>query len=161
MIRRFATAGLLVLTSAAVPLVASTSASAACGDNANAQFVHNGIRGFSSWNDICADRIRVTGDYSGLAPQGYYYVSLNFNANCDPAQQFVVGPFRADRHGKVTYAKTVPAGTVDVGAATSIALRHAEGTGRDLDGDGLTGKNDVVAVAGSPLLGLADCDYHI
>jgi hypothetical protein len=87
MIRRFATAGLLVLTSAAVPLVASTPASAACGDNANAQFVHNGIRGFSSWNDICADRIRVTGDYSGLAPQGYYYVSLNFNANCRHARR--------------------------------------------------------------------------
>lgn len=102
--------------------------------------------------------VAVYGLYAGLKRNTSYFTVVYGNGNCDPAQAFPVGPFVTDKLGRAALAASValPA-VVDLGLTGSVSVRRGD-TNADLDGDGLTGPTDVVAVPGTPSIGLVECD---
>ncbi len=104
--------------------------------------------------------VSVKGLYSGLTPGNSYYTVVYGNSNCDPAQAFPVGYFTAGRRGFTGFSMTTTTTIPNLVSGTmSMSVRMAD-TAADLDQDGLTGPTDVVAVAGTPSIGLVECNSH-
>lgn len=101
---------------------------------------------------------QVYGRYAGLGRNRAYFTVAYGNTNCDPAQAFPIGPFYTDARGRATFAASVPL-AVDLGGTGSVSVRRGDNA-TDIDGDGLTGPTDVVAVPGQPGIGLIECDSN-
>lgn len=106
--------------------------------------------------------IDVYGQYRGLDKSRAFFTVIYANKNCDPAQAFPVGPFTTDSHGRALFAAQVPGNGVQVSGTMSVSVRYADtdrnGNFTDQDGDNKTGPTDVVAVPGSPTIGLRECN---
>ena len=118
------------------------------------------LNGRSQFVSTNAGALEVYGQYAGLPANSPFFTVIYGNGNCDPAQAFPVGPFYTDANGRATFAANVPLpATVNVGQTGSASVRMGD-TLMDIDKDGKVGPTDVVAVPGTPSIGLVECDYN-
>lgn len=119
--------------------------------------------GLSSITAADATDLKVVGAYGGLGRSKPFFTVIYGNTNCDPAQAIVFGPFYSDAQGRATVNVTVPVpaavGTAAaaLAGAGSVSVRIGD-TAADIDRDGKTGPTDVVAVPGTPAIGLVECN---
>ena len=155
--RRTVVAVLAALLSLLGLFVVAAPASAAQGDVAIGTFYSRDVVGVSVFKQQ-ATTIQVVGRYAGLRPNHAYFTVIYANNVCDPAQAFPIGPFWTNRYGLGSINQSVanPNG-VSVGGTMSVSVRRGDNQS-DIDGDGLLGPTDVVAVPGQPSIGLIHCD---
>ncbi len=145
-------------TSTATSTATSTVAPAPVSGNATATAVfYKNLLGYSKFTQS-GTSITVDGSYTRLRPNRSYFTVIYGNKNCDPAQAFPVGPFTTDGKGRATLNMTVAA-TVPVSGTQSMSVRRGDNN-TDIDNDGKLGPSDVVAVPGSPSVGLIECNRH-
>lgn len=111
-------------------------------------------------------QVRVISNLTNLTPGQGYFTVVYANKNCDPAQAIPTGPVVADASGKATLETTVNGPAAGLKGAGSVSVRFADDgnvgapAGNDVDGDGIVGPIDVVAVPGQPSVGLLICDSN-
>lgn len=150
------TSALLFLTGASTAAHAAAPAATADGGSAVGQFSRH-LFGYSKFVQS-GTTIRVTGGYFFLTPNKAYFTVIYGNKKCDPAQAFPVGPFTTNQYGFAILDTTVTAPTAGFVAGTmSVSVRRGDNK-NDVDGDGITGPSDVIAVPGKPFIGLQECD---
>lgn len=146
----------LILAGSASPAAADGSSSTTPVPTATAIFTHN-LLGISHFTQRGAT-VRVRGAYALLAPVSAYFTVVYGNTVCDPAQAFPIGPFytNAQGFGRISQSATTTIPGL-VAGTMSISVRRGDDS-TDIDGDGLFGPTDVVAVPGTPSIGLIECN---
>lgn len=146
----------LILAGSASPAGAASPSSTPTVPTATAGFYHNlfGVSRFTQRGST----VRVRGAYAFLKPSSAYFTVVYGNSICDPAQAFPIGPFYTNTQGFGTINQSATTTIPNLVAGTmSISVRRGDDS-TDIDGDGLFGPTDVVAVPGNPSIGLIECN---